>query len=99
MDRGTDTGATTGPGAGDETPEHAAAGRIPLAVVVVDRAGLVSHWSSGARRLFGTTKDEAVGQSALDLLPVSGALPDADEPPLHAAHGAYDALGHDAFGQ
>ncbi|WP_215450572.1 SpoIIE family protein phosphatase [Streptomyces sp. ATCC 21386] len=95
MDRGTDTGATTGLVAGDETPEHASVGRIPLAVVVVDRAGLVSHWSSGARRLFGATKDEAVGHPALDLLPVSGALPDEDDIPPHAAHGAYDALGHD----
>ncbi|WP_217178223.1 SpoIIE family protein phosphatase [Streptomyces sp. AC495_CC817] len=95
MDRGTDTGATTGLVAGDETPEQDSAGRIPLAVVVVDRAGLVSHWSSGARRLFGATKDEAVGHPALDLLPVSGALPDEDDIPPHAAHGAYDALGHD----
>ncbi|UUU29685.1 SpoIIE family protein phosphatase [Streptomyces sp. CA-210063] len=95
MDRGTDTGATTGHGAGDGTAEHAAAGRIPLAVVVVDRAGLVSHWSTGARRLFGTPKDDAVGRPALDLLPVSGALPDADDTPPHAAYGAYDALGHD----
>ncbi|WNZ07591.1 SpoIIE family protein phosphatase [Streptomyces sp. 11x1] len=95
MDRGTDTGATTGLVAGDETPEHAAVGRIPLAVVVVDRAGLVSHWSSGARRLFGTTKDEAVGHPALDLLPVSGALPDEDDILLRVADGAYDVLGHD----
>lgn len=80
MDRGIDTGATTGHGAGDGTAGHAAVGRIPLAVVVVDRAGLVSHWSTGARRLFGTTKDDAVGHPALDLLPVSGALPDEDDP-------------------
>ncbi|MBE1601307.1 serine phosphatase RsbU (regulator of sigma subunit) [Streptomyces stelliscabiei] len=95
MDRGTDTGATTGHGAGDGTAEGAAVGRIPLGVVVVDRAGLVSHWSTGARRLFGTTKDEAVGRPALDLLPVSGALPDEDDIPPHGAYGAYDALGHD----
>ncbi|UUU26035.1 SpoIIE family protein phosphatase [Streptomyces sp. DSM 40750] len=95
MDRGTDTGATTGHGAGDGTAEHTAAGRVPLAVVVVDREGLVSHWSTGARRLFGTPKDDAVGRPALDLLPVSGALPDPDDTPPHAAYGAYDALGHD----
>ncbi|MDX6311485.1 MAG: hypothetical protein QOF44_949 [Streptomyces sp.] len=49
-------------------------GRIPLAVVVVDGAGLVSHWSTGARRLFGRAKEEALGRPAIDLLPVSGAL-------------------------
>lgn len=52
----------------------AAAGRIPLAVIVVDGDGLVSHWSSGARRLFGPGKEDAVGRPAADLLPVSGAL-------------------------
>ncbi|GHE56663.1 ATP-binding SpoIIE family protein phosphatase [Streptomyces capitiformicae] len=95
MDRGTDTGATTGAGAGDGTAEHAAVGRIPLAVVVVDRGGLVSHWSSGARRLFGATKDDAVGRPVLDLLPVSGALPEEDETPRFGAYGPYDGPGHD----
>ncbi|MFD0437412.1 ATP-binding SpoIIE family protein phosphatase [Streptomyces chartreusis] len=75
--------------------EHAASGRIPLAVVVVDREGLVSHWSSGARRLFGATKEEALGRPAVDLLPVSGALPEDDDPSLYGAYGAYDGLGHD----
>ncbi|MFJ5219911.1 SpoIIE family protein phosphatase [Streptomyces sp. NPDC088354] len=51
-------------------------GRIPLAVVVVDRDGLVSHWSTGARTLFGSTREQAIGRSAIDLLPVSGALGD-----------------------
>ncbi|MFJ4851228.1 MULTISPECIES: SpoIIE family protein phosphatase [unclassified Streptomyces] len=51
-------------------------GRIPLAVVVVDRDGLVSHWSTGARKLFGSTREQAIGRSAIDLLPVSGALGD-----------------------
>ncbi|MCM2422441.1 SpoIIE family protein phosphatase [Streptomyces sp. RKAG293] len=49
-------------------------GRIPLAVIVVDGAGLVSHWSTGARKLFGCSKEAAVGRPAVDLLPVSGAL-------------------------
>ncbi len=49
-------------------------GRIPLAVVVVDTEGLVSHWSSGAGRLFGRPREDAVGRAAADLLPVSGAL-------------------------
>ncbi|MDX2931483.1 SpoIIE family protein phosphatase [Streptomyces ipomoeae] len=96
MDRGTDTGANTGHGAGDGAAEHAVAGRIPLAVVVVDRGGLVSHWSTGARRLFGTAKEDAVGRPALDLLPVSGALPEEDDtPPPYGAYHAYDGLGHD----
>ncbi|GAA2438155.1 SpoIIE family protein phosphatase [Streptomyces mauvecolor] len=54
--------------------QFAVAGRIPLAVIVVDGDGLVSHWSSGARRLFGPGKEDAVGRPAADLLPVSGAL-------------------------
>ena len=37
--------------------------------------GLVSHWSTGARRLFGRSKEEAVGPPAVDLLPVSGRSP------------------------
>ncbi|WP_369274367.1 SpoIIE family protein phosphatase [Streptomyces sp. R11] len=87
MDRGTERdGAVT---------EHAASGRIPLAVVVVDREGLVSHWSSGARRLFGAAKEEAVGRAAVDLLPVSGALPEDDDASLYGAYSAYDGLGHD----
>ncbi|MFF1970623.1 PAS domain-containing protein, partial [Streptomyces sp. NPDC058204] len=64
------TGAAPGP------PD---AGTAPLAVVVVDRAGLVAHWSDGAADLFGAAREDAVGRSALDLLPVSGALPDIDE--------------------
>jgi PAS domain-containing protein len=95
MDRGTDTGAYTGHGAGDDAVGRTAAGRVPLAVVVVDRGGLVSHWSTGARRLFGTSKDDAVGRPALDLLPVSGALPEEDDTPPHAAYGPYDGLGPD----
>ncbi|QEV21212.1 SpoIIE family protein phosphatase [Streptomyces alboniger] len=68
----------------------AVAGRIPLAVVVVDGAGLVSHWSVGARRLFGYAKEEAVGRPVGDLLPVHGAIPENHEP-----YGAYDCLGPD----
>ncbi|MEW2296439.1 SpoIIE family protein phosphatase [Streptomyces sp. NPDC006743] len=114
MDRGTDGDASRGHAAGGGTPgavraaagaARAGAGRVPLAVVVVDRDGLVSHWSTGARRLFGTGREEAVGRAAADLLPVSGALPDAAEDggvlphPGHAAHavpGADD--GHDGLG-
>ncbi|MFI2203218.1 SpoIIE family protein phosphatase [Streptomyces sp. NPDC020192] len=95
MDFGDDRGSTRdtppGHGAGD-----AAAGRIPLAVVVVDRTGLVSHWSSGARRLFGAGREDAVGRPAADLLPVSGALPEeAHDAAMPDAYTRYDGPGPD----
>ncbi|WP_031518145.1 ATP-binding SpoIIE family protein phosphatase [Streptomyces sp. NRRL F-5123] len=72
-------------------------GRIPLAVIVVDAAGRVSHWSTGARRLFGPSRVEAVGRPAADLLPVAGALENAaPEPP--ASGPAYPAGGRSGFG-
>ncbi|MER6567249.1 SpoIIE family protein phosphatase [Streptomyces sp. NPDC001093] len=90
MDRGSERDTPPGRGVGD------AAGRIPLAVVVVDRAGLVSHWSSGARRLFGVGREEAVGRAAADLLPVSGALPeDLRGEMTPDACQEYDGLGPD----
>ncbi|MEU9184285.1 SpoIIE family protein phosphatase [Streptomyces sp. NPDC048484] len=92
MDRGTERDAPPGRAAGNGV---AAAGRIPLAVVVVDRAGLVSHWSRGARRLFGTAREEAVGRPVVDLLPVSGALPEDDESAPYGGYAAYDGLGPD----
>lgn len=55
-------------------PRDTAAGRVPLAVVVVDTDGLVSHWSTGARKLFGVAREEAVGCPAGELLPVAGVL-------------------------
>lgn len=93
MDRGTDRDAPSR-GAGTDAVAHTAAGRIPLAVIVVDRDGLVSHWSTGARRLFGAAKEEAIGRQAVDLLPVSGALPEEDTAP-YRAYAAYDGLGPD----
>lgn len=60
-------------------PRDASTGRVPLAVAVVDERGLVSHWSSGARRLFGVTRQGAVGSPAGELLPVSGVLGQAEE--------------------
>ncbi|MFG3206334.1 SpoIIE family protein phosphatase [Streptomyces sp. NPDC048192] len=90
MDRGSERDTPPGSGAGD-----AAAGRIPLAVVVVDRDGLVSHWSSGARRLFGAAREEAVGCPAADLLPVSGALPEELHGAMPDAYEEYDGLGPD----
>ncbi|MFD3454666.1 SpoIIE family protein phosphatase [Streptomyces sp. NPDC058691] len=68
-------------------------GRIPLAVVVVDRDGLVSHWSTGARKLFGSTREQAIGRSAIDMLPVSGALGDESGGP----HGT-DTVSGAAYG-
>ncbi|MEU8826739.1 SpoIIE family protein phosphatase [Streptomyces sp. NPDC048636] len=53
-------------------------GRMPLAVVVVDAEGLITHWSSGARKLFGRAREHAVGRPAVDLMPVSGALHGAE---------------------
>ncbi|MFG2934364.1 SpoIIE family protein phosphatase [Streptomyces sp. NPDC048282] len=90
MDHGSERDAPPSLGAGD-----GAAGRVPLAVVVVDREGQVSHWSTGARRLFGAAREEAVGRSVLDLLPVSGALPEEDEITPYGAYAAYDGLGPD----
>ncbi|MGW1808983.1 SpoIIE family protein phosphatase [Streptomyces sp. NPDC002078] len=91
MDRGSERDTPPGRGVGD-----AAAGRIPLAVVVVDRDGMVSHWSSGARRLFGVGREEAVGRAAADLLPVAGALPeDLHGEALPDAHEECDGLGPD----
>lgn len=52
-------------------------GRNPLAVIVVDAASLVSHWSTGASGLFGRSGPDAVGSPATDLLPVVGALDEA----------------------
>ncbi|MFD6437372.1 SpoIIE family protein phosphatase [Streptomyces venezuelae] len=75
---------------GEPPTQSAASGRIPLAVVVVDGAGLVSHWSIGARRLFGYEKEEAVGRPVGDLLPVHGAIPEDRE-----SYGAFDGLGPD----
>ncbi|NGN65416.1 SpoIIE family protein phosphatase [Streptomyces sp. A7024] len=75
-------------------------GRIPLGVVVVDARGLVTHWSSGARRLFGHSRDDAVGSPAVDLMPVTGALEarqldSGHEAPYsaQAAYSEYDAYG------
>ncbi|MDG9723404.1 ATP-binding SpoIIE family protein phosphatase [Streptomyces sp. DH41] len=96
MDHGTQRdappGRRAGPGA---VPADPVAGRVPLAVVVVDREGLVSHWSRGARRLFALPKEEAIGRPAPDLLPVSGVLPDdeTEDATAYGRYAAYDGLG------
>jgi serine phosphatase RsbU (regulator of sigma subunit)/anti-sigma regulatory factor (Ser/Thr protein kinase) len=96
MDRGTERGAPPSRGAGNGAADGpAAAGRVPLAVVVVDRDGMVSHWSRGASRLFGATKEEAIGCPAADLLPVSGALAEEEDIPRYGGYAAYDGLGPD----
>lgn len=96
MDHGTERGTPPSRGAGNGAADGpAAAGRVPLAVVVVDRDGLVSHWSRGARRLFGVDRDEAIGRTAVDLLPVSGALPEAEDTASYGGYADYDGLGPD----
>ena len=93
--RHTEVSTPHGREAGDGVAEYTDAGRVPLAVVVVDRDGLVSHWSTGARRLFGVPKEHAVGHPAVDLLPVSGVLPEEDETAPYGSYAAYDGLGPD----
>ncbi|MFC8343711.1 SpoIIE family protein phosphatase [Streptomyces sp. NPDC057280] len=95
MDRGSERDTPPSRGAESGAVDSTPVGRIPLAVVVVDRAGLVSHWSRGARRLFGAAKEEAIGRAAVDLLPVSGALPDEEDTVPYGAYDAYDGLGPD----
>lgn len=74
---------------GTAQPRDAAAGRVPLAVVVVDADGLVSHWSAGARRLFGVSREEAVGCPAGELLPVTGALRQRGDPLPDSAYAEF----------
>lgn len=72
------------------TPQpDTAAGRVPLAVVVVDADGLVSHWSTGARKLFGVSRADAVGCPAGELLPVTGALRQRGDPLQDTAYGEF----------
>nr|WP_051862328.1 SpoIIE family protein phosphatase [Streptomyces ochraceiscleroticus] len=80
---------------GVPAPRDPEPGRIPLAVVVVDAHGLVSHWSRGARRLFGPSREEAVGAPAVDLMPVSGALGSDEWHSTNGVVGAEDPHGPD----
>ncbi|MFH8347842.1 SpoIIE family protein phosphatase [Streptomyces sp. NPDC018045] len=61
--------------AGDDPAGY---GRLPLGVVVADGDGRVSHWSSGAGRLLGVERHEAVGSPLSALLPVLGARHDEE---------------------
>jgi two-component system sensor kinase FixL len=44
---------------------------VPDAVVVIDRAGVMTSFSPAAERLFGWTADEAIGQNVSLLMPES----------------------------
>lgn len=41
--------------------------QAPDAILYADREGIVRYWNSGAERIFGFSRDEALGQS-LDLI-------------------------------
>ncbi|TLQ42795.1 PAS domain-containing protein [Streptomyces marianii] len=77
----------------------AAVGPAGLAVVLVDGAGRVSHWSAGARALFGHDEETAVGRPAADLLPVSGALTAADAALSSSSPGASVSLPSRSWGR
>lgn len=41
-----------------------------LAVIATDTEGSVIYWSVGAARLYGWTRDEAMGRNIMDLTPI-----------------------------
>ena len=41
---------------------------LPMAVVLIDRTGVISGWNSAAETLYGHTRDAAVGAPFVDLL-------------------------------
>lgn len=93
MDRGTESNAPRGrPEGSVAVAGRPAARRVAPAVAVVGRDRLVSHWSRGAREMFGVPEEEAIGRPATDLLPVSGALPDEDDEPPDPVRRAYGGL-------
>lgn len=47
---------------------------LPVAVVVVDLAGLVTSWNAGAEALYGWSAEEALGRPAAEVITV---LPEA----------------------
>src|SRR3954453_19256020 len=67
------------PGAGDDAPERPPRGAVgprdledllqrdELAVIATDRAGVGTHWSAGAARLYGWSGAEVLGRSITDL--------------------------------
>jgi len=54
----------------ERTPEVAALSRVIdlTAVMVRDFAGTITTWSQGFERLYGWSKDEAIGQVKRELL-------------------------------
>ncbi|WP_436978088.1 SpoIIE family protein phosphatase [Streptomyces sp. enrichment culture] len=70
-------------------------GRIPLAVAVVDPSGRISHWSSGAGKLFGVGRDEALGRVAAEIVPVTGVL----DAPGYPTAGRFRTHGQDGGGE
>ena len=62
--------------------------RLPLAYILIDANGLVCEWNPAAVRVFGYSKDEAVGRNCLDLiapLPLDNAL--KRDPPSRLGRG------------
>ncbi|WPJ96991.1 ABC transporter substrate-binding protein [Coraliomargarita algicola] len=47
----------------------------PLAFIVWDNQLVISHWNQAAEQLFGWSAEEAIGQSAMDLIVPQSALP------------------------
>lgn len=42
---------------------------MPDGLVVADADGVIRHWNPGAERIFGFTRDEAVGRSLAIIMP------------------------------
>lgn len=40
---------------------------IPLGIIMTDAAGIVTHWNDYAMHLYGWSRDEAIGQSIVEL--------------------------------
>ncbi|NLD78488.1 MAG: PAS domain S-box protein [Acidimicrobiales bacterium] len=75
------SGSDAPPGAPDEVDDSFLAGlvhELADAVVVADPSGTITYWNAAAHRLFGWSREEAVGQP-LDLI-----IPER----LRARHGA-----------
>jgi PAS domain S-box-containing protein len=49
------------------------------AVIATDLDGMITHWSTGAQRLYGWTGEESIGRPILDLLVTQGDRPLGEE--------------------